>query len=696
MTYYIPNPTDRRIIQENENDFSGNLFSSKNINLEKGYFELSSGVAILTREIDGDDPLDDFKLLYRLRSGNGDLIIKADDTYFTNGSNSVGFEEMQEIFNNDSNTPIPDRFDDIIFFNGGWVASESSSSSVKIKDIAVDGNTWADTFSITTGDDDEQVILKPFEHHSGLMVGHKNEVYLRNTDLTENEKLVLPSNFYVTSIDTIGHLAYIGTYDTNGEQAKLFIWDGNSSAHNNSYGAQTWAIGAVKNHQSSIICVLINGRLVRFNGGGFDELSKWPVFNTNYIWSHNATDYVSKDGIVTDGDNVYLNVKGEVVQLQPENYLRNQPGGVWTFHPENGMYHKHAPSSTQIYHSRVLTTNVNTTENSMTIETSIVPITGTPCRYEPAGGSSDAILSETDWFYVIKESDTVFKLASSRKNALAGEALDFPNVGNSQQEIIFYPERDYGQLRAEHGGLIIGGLDFVNGSFAEPLIFTTTGINTEESGNSEALCIVPPGLYNRGYFVTPKIYSINKSETFKPIEIRYRPLGKDDEIVVKVKMREYVGLPTKSRLSLNNEIMATWKGLNSLKVDASIDDTADSRGPKITQDLSMIKAGDEIEIIDGLGSGQLFHISDVSKTDSNVYTYTLDEDCYFAVADERCEIIIDRWRKLGVINFENQNEETSLRIDEPGDFIQAKVELRGQNPVVIDVKIGNEVFKPLV
>ncbi len=70
-----------------------------------------------------------------------------------------------------------------------------------------------------------------------------------------------------------------------------------------------------------------------------------------------------------------------------------------------------------------------------------------------------------------------------------------------------------------------------------------------------------------------------------------------------------------------------------------------------TLDLSDAQVGDEIEIIAGVGSGHIAHISSLSDS-SGTWTVNLDEAFPFAVADDIFYYNIDNFVKLETITSE--------------------------------------------
>ena len=683
MTYYIPNPDDKKLIQNNRDDFSGNIFSTKNINFENGYIKLSSGVAIITREIDDDDPLEDFNFLTAMTIGDGDLVVKGNDKYFS--TSELTYRPLQEIWDDTTNPPDPGIRDDLIYFNGQWLATEVSGSTVTITRLDPSDDTWK---TVTTSSaTDAQTLFSLFSAHNGLIISSANGAILVAPDFTIINTLVLPFEHHMIASGTVGAVSYIGTHNIDEEEARLFIWEGNSAAAATSYGVQSYEISAIVNHESSVVLVTADGRLLEFNGGGFKQIARWPVFKTPYAWGRvRLNETVLGGGIVSDGETIFINIRGELFLKQGVDYLTNQPGGIWSFNSENGLYHRHAASATTISFERIDTlSNVDLSENTITLDDLTSPLTGTPCRYDLNSTSGDTLLVDNDWYYVIKVDSTKIKIATSRKKAFAGEALDLISQGKTTQYLIFYEEQDYGQLKADKGALVRVGGGLRDGLYVDELVFTTTEINHTD-GDIEALCVVAPQLYNRGYFVTPRIYSNNKSDTYQPIAIKHSYLGDDDEIIIKAKTKETRGLPTSSmRVNNKREIRGTWKSTTTISVDAT----------SVSQDISLVETGDEIEIIDGLGSGQLFHIAGISET-TGIYTFTLDEGCYFAEIDKVITLVFDRWQKIGVLNSENQDEKTDFRIDVEGSFIQTKIELRGNNTTIYEVQIGNKTFQPLV
>jgi hypothetical protein len=64
--------------------------------------------------------------------------------------------------------------------------------------------------------------------------------------------------------------------------------------------------------------------------------------------------------------------------------------------------------------------------------------------YKDDGGTSIPELNETTCYYLIKVSSTVFKMATSYTNAVAGTAIDITGVGSTAQDWYILKTKDYG------------------------------------------------------------------------------------------------------------------------------------------------------------------------------------------------------------------------------------------------------------
>lgn len=129
-----------------------------------------------------------------------------------------------------------------------------------------------------------------------------------------------------------------------------------------------------------------------------------------------------------------------------------------------------------------------------------------------------------------------------------------------------------------------------------------------------------------GYLITPEIHTSNITEGWQNIYTKFKPfLNSTDKIVVKYKTEKKEKTVAEFTFSDINIITST-------------------------ADLSNVSQGDEIQIIQGYGSGKSFHVTAISES-GGTYTITPDETFNSVVIGKTFTAEVDNWYKAGEINY---------------------------------------------
>ena len=129
-----------------------------------------------------------------------------------------------------------------------------------------------------------------------------------------------------------------------------------------------------------------------------------------------------------------------------------------------------------------------------------------------------------------------------------------------------------------------------------------------------------------GYFITPEIHSNDITESWQNVYAKFKPfLNSTDKIVVKYR----------------TEIKDKFIG-NFTFTDINIITT--------TEDLSFVEQGDEIQIIQGYGSGKSFHVQSISES-GGIYTITPDETFDSSVIGQTFIAEVNNFKKAGEITY---------------------------------------------
>lgn len=237
---------------------------------------------------------------------------------------------------------------------------------------------------------------------------------------------------------------------------------------------------------------------------------------------------------------------------------------------------------------------------------------------------------------------------------------------------------DYGQEKlssvgaiAEIGTDYYGGLaaSGINGTFMcsadyyTTATVTTTGIFYDDSNDT---------LQKAGYFVIPKVLSSQVRDMVKEAVLRFRKhRSANDKIVVKYRTTEDDPV----------EATITYTSTTTFTVPTSPFTTAPA-------------AGDEIEILQGVGAGRTAHISGTPTSGGGNYTITVDETITGATT-QTAKARFQTWKKLGSYNAQT-DDIFEVPISDNSVWCQIKVWLlwTGVNEIY-DLTVGSSANQPI-
>lgn len=675
MTFIIPNQQTKQHAQTNKNDLSGTIYQSRNISLDKeGYIKLAEATyAQMTTDDDAD--LSGADAMY---PSDGLIFVNSDEVF----SGDLGTAVLTNR-SSDTTSPSPGTEEDVIYFNGTEVVSDGTSVYYRSASTA-----WtAVTSAVTSGG--RPTCMTVWDAENNLCVGSKNVVKFINTSwAVSGTVLTLPLEYEVFSMVSNGSQLFIATRNKSGGDAKVFVINTIGTSADAVFSAEAFEVMSIKRFKSSVAIINSYGKLMRFNGGGFSELAILPVYVENIEWSDAQNDYstVSNRGMFVDGDLIYINLSS-LTQNGKYRMLPNFPSGIWCYDDSiKSLYHKYSPSYTRIQKVDGSDVTVSTTNNDFTLTSGDLNsvVTGMPLLY--SDGSSPLIpeLKESIVYYVIKMSSTVFKLATSYTNALAGTAIDITGVGGINNDYFIYKTNDYGwTIYGNRSSIAVLNNLLYDDTVASRIAFTA------ELGAKQAVATdvtvfggTTPYLPNRGYFITPKIESVNVEDSWQKLYLKFRPLRVDEKIILKYKSETTNEFPFSSiQYAETVNWVADWTDTDTFTTIA---------------DLSSVVAGDEIEIIAGVGSGHIAHVSSIS-VNAGTYTVNLDEAFPFAVSGDEFYFIVDKWIYMDTIDV---NSSTNAKgyfespIAKNSTSLQFKIELRGIDVTINELQIINKTDRP--
>jgi hypothetical protein len=128
-----------------------------------------------------------------------------------------------------------------------------------------------------------------------------------------------------------------------------------------------------------------------------------------------------------------------------------------------------------------------------------------------------------------------------------------------------------------------------------------------------------------------------------------------DKIVVKYRTKNYE----------KQNVSVTWSDIDTLTT---------------TDDISNFVVGDEIQIVQGAGSGASLHIKTISES-LGTYTIKLDDSLPSGVIGQTAIAQFDKWEKLGTITSADSEQwkQFSVQKNAVSPFIKLKVAMRFTN-----------------
>lgn len=675
-------PIDSKWIQSNKSDRKGSISRSRNINLDKeGYLKLSprsinlfDDRANITNVADEDF---NFPVAFG-RYGDGAFRVATTDEPFNLSISNSAKTIAEDAGSNNPNLTFNSH--------GVWFQNryhESTATAVNYNS----GGTWtADAITgLTSG---VRHYMAVFKNKRALAVSNGNTVKLYDTSYALIATLTLPPDYEVIGLAynnyTLGIITRLGD-DTQGQNSEcfFFVWNGSAAEAGTGVGIGAYMAFCLIPYESSFALIDSVGRLRFWNGGGFQELDSFPFYLEEHRWGDLLNHLSYGDNLVVDGSLILINIGFDFdpVGKKEQRYLPNNPSGVWCYDPSAGLYHRTSPSLSRVYRHQIASSDIDLVTNIFTTNITI-PATGNPALLGsgPIGGVSVGVV-----YWVIKLSSTTFKLAASRDLAIAGVAIDITSA-SSLNYIWTYDLVDYGTTYSEKSGAI--ALYDSNTRVYKDYLFGGRYLDTSLN-NVIVLCSNVPFLENRGYFVCPRLFSDSTTDDTQKYFIKHKPLDVGDEIIVKVKNRQILGLPTVSPNETNDDEL-TWMGIRECHTSTDLSEAM----AYINSDA---KGELELELIAGVGAGQMVKISEITYDETTgYYSLVTAEDVLGAAPLLKSFFVIENWTFVSECNYANQEPEGvfEMAVGMVSKAIEIKVELRGYNVTIEDTNIINKPKRP--
>lgn len=661
MTIIIPDKTTKQWTTSPAGDLFGNLIRTRNLDFnKKGYLTLARKPYVFYSKLENS-------------AFTAPICIQCDNSYayvITTSSMwtfQTGVPGVTGTRNNTGTVPTFGFCSDGVFFQGIFVASGTAT----IGSLDAPGGTW--TQRITGLSTSYPHPLCVSEHQQYLAVGNGNAVALYDTSWTIVTTLVLPSSFVVESIRWRANLLYIATRSLNGGDAKMYIWDGSGTAAQSGYSVGADWIYSICEYDGSMAAVTSAGQLLRFNGGGFDEIANFPIYYMDAPWSSpssttNLVGKVASRGMVAKGKRLYINLDGAQYGQSGgmTDYINNQPGGIWIYDPSVGLYHKAGLDNFTVLSLQPS----GVASNILTFGSTVNYVSGDPVMCQSQSGLSGVISSVV--YYAIYVSGTTMKLALSAKDAIAGNAITITGTPGGLDLFAFNVYRSVGATRVERpGGIALVQSNVMNVFTGSEIIFG--GEVNSFTASTQVDVIMSLGMgKNTGSFITPKIQAVGLTDNIKKLFAKFPAFNlPTQQISIKYRQGGAFGLPSRGAIAATAPLKATWTSSTTFTISAT------------AYDLSGFAVGNEVEFIEGAAAGYTAHIAVIDTSSLPTVTITIDEAMPDVSSSYTSFFFVDNWIKYRTLNqtvdakaASKGLKENSITLD-PAKWVQFKIELRG-------------------
>ncbi len=665
--------------QTNTSDLTGNVFVTKNISFDsEGYLTLSNATPGMYSQANDAD-FDEVAAFCRC-DGYGYFAGTHDAPYQIDEARPYG-EVPTKILT--AGAVGCDIEGDAQFFGDSMVVSQDTD----VDYYTPSTNTWTDTNISLSGTSQSQHSLTHFLSLNALAVANVNTVALYEFPITAtptpfdsggvNSVMTVPSNFYITGTTYFNDNLFSGTMNRQGGKAALYVWDGTGTAAQSVYEVDSVIIWDVTTYQDSVVNITGAGELLRFNGSGFTQLAALPIYYTDRKMADETNIAMYKNTLKPNGELLYTNWSSTAYDLK----LNDQPDGVWCYDEKVGMYHRYALSGAVAVYDTISVGDVNTTTNVITV--TAAPITGTECLYNNSNSTTMGGLTHGQKYYVIKLTSTTIQLASTLANANDGIAIDLTGTGNSGQVLTFFPKTDYGQKYVGRSSALLPFERIMEEpQFGTDILWSGTVASRTTAGTG-IMGSTSSIISNRGYFITPKIFSTEVTDNFNKVVLKFSPFTDEaDQILIKYRTVDDMNI---EQVNSATQWGATWTSTTTFT----------------TTEVGMAAYGNgsdnyEVEFTKGAGSGYIAHITSITEN-AGTYTVTLDEEYPYYEAGDEAWFTVRNWKRWKTISYGDSNAEQhyiSDQLGEEGKFLQLKIELRGVQVRIEELLVNNVTQLP--
>jgi hypothetical protein len=265
--------------------------------------------------------------------------------------------------------------------------------------------TWVNNFIVTLGG---TALISGVPHplcyasfNTNIYIGNRNRL-CRFTTTSDGglsaytaSVIVLPISESIVWIRSFNSALWLGTKSLVSGNSHVYQWDGTSASYNSEYEIDCPWVYSGCDWRGNFYIFTADGRLMQFNGAGFQEIARIPAYTTklvesNYVFGNSYTNgSVHQRGMAVIDGLIHVMVNSEATDSAGvvEGATTKLMSGIWVYDPAVGFYNKYTPSAS--------TSTTNTDFGQMALEDgagAIAPVAYDPSTASPLTSSSAGTL----------------------------------------------------------------------------------------------------------------------------------------------------------------------------------------------------------------------------------------------------------------------------------------------------------------
>lgn len=330
--------------QTNINDTDGTLYATKNIDLSSGKLALAPRMTAFTTSAS-------LATLGLLREGAWAGITGRNFVFITSSAIFYGNSTLGTItLENTSGVPVPTTKNGNVQTFGANLPYVAAGSVVK----KFSGGAWSASLVSIGSAYPHPMCISP---GNKLLIGDTYKVHsITTADAVTSFTSTFPIDYSIVDLiaDTV-RVYVFACHEYGGNEAKMFIWDGTSSAFTSSHNIGSMSIQSACISNGNVYVLTVDGDLKLFNGLGFDTVASLPYAARNKetrIGLYLVATTGNMDGNIAPSRNgVYINFTTPIEDYSYASVTSKYTGqnmlmGVWEYIPGVGLYHKYSPNYT--------------------------------------------------------------------------------------------------------------------------------------------------------------------------------------------------------------------------------------------------------------------------------------------------------------------------------------------------------------